>query len=134
MKKLLVVIILASTLSCSRKKGEDAIPSQSFLNVQGTYSGSFTSNRSSGNTAVLTLAQNAQVITGSFSVNNGAASGSVSGTAGTSSFAFTLTQTVPCSGTVTGNGTISGNVMSSTFSGSDCFGVILNGVGVASKV
>lgn len=123
MKRLFLIPVTFLILAgCSKKKGEDNPPSQSLVSVQGTWHGNY-SSLSGSHTLSFTLTQNVLTVSGSFAIDSGVASGSVAGTAGTSTASVSVAETVPCSGTWTGTlSNITGTTMLVNATGTDCGG------------
>ncbi len=118
-------LLLAILLSFACGKSTDILtgPPQT---VTGTWIASVTANPAGGSfaagqfTATFTLSQSGAAVSGTFTTSEGA-SGTVSGSVSLHTFTFTMTQTVPCDGSFTGEGTIidAWTQMSGGYSGSD---------------
>jgi len=122
---LAICVTLSFTIGCKKSSSDSPdspqVPTQSFLDVEGNWSGIYSTNLVGSTAAVFTLAQTNATITGTLVVNSG--TGAVTGIAGTNSMAWDLTMTIPgCPGTFSGVMTRTGDTVNTSFNGSDCLG------------
>jgi len=84
---------------------------------------------------VFDLVQAGDTLTGSYNTadSNTPTSGTLAGTIAERGFSFTLTETVPCTGTFTGSATVSSSGISfgGAYSGADCSGTTEAGFNVS---
>lgn len=132
---LFLFLLLVPTWGCNKKDGgsSDPIPSPQIILIAGKWTGTFASSIVSSTPISLSLSQTTTLVTGSFDINNGAGSGNLSGSVAGDIFTFTASQSIPCVAVFNGSATINKNKMNATFTGTDCFGPITNGIAILNK-
>jgi len=128
MRLKIIVLVPLLLFGCKKNKDSaDPSPIPSPVNVAGVWNGSLGSSTAPTRALVLTLAQTGGSMTGTFNINAGGATGTVSGSVSRNTLTFTATQTTPCAGSFTGDADVSGNAMDGTLVGTSICGGAFNG-------
>ena len=133
MKFKILLFVPLLLLGCKKKDSSNPSPLPSTANVEGVWTGSMGSPVTTTQALVLTLSQTGTSLTGTFNIENGSATGTISGSVRGDIVTFTATQTTPCAGSYTGDADVDGDEMEGPLKGTSICSGAFDGVFFVSR-